>query len=187
MYSTPDFRKGLRIEVNGEPYIIVDFQHVKPGKGGAFVRTKLKNLLSGNVVDKTFRSGEKVGKPDLEEKEMQFLYQDGEGFHFMDNTTYEQLALQEEVIGDSKNFLQENTNVTILFYQGRPINLELPIFVELEVTEAEPGVKGDTASGASKPVTVETGAKIQVPLFINVGDRLKIDTRTGEYIERVKV
>ncbi|MBW1644960.1 MAG: elongation factor P [Deltaproteobacteria bacterium] len=186
MYSTPDFRKGLRIEVNGEPYIIVDFQHVKPGKGGAFVRTKLKNLLSGNVVDKTFRSGEKVGKPDLEEKEMQFLYQDGEGFHFMDNATYEQLALQEEVIGDSKNFLQENTNVTILFYQGRAINLELPIFVELEVTEAEPGVKGDTASGASKPVTVETGAKIQVPLFINVGDRLKIDTRTGEYIERVK-
>lgn len=186
MYSTPDFRKGLRIEVNGEPYIIVDFQHVKPGKGGAFVRTKLKNLLSGNVVDKTFRSGEKVGKPDLEEKEMQFLYQDGEGFHFMDNATYEQLAFQEEVIGDSKNFLQENTNVTILFYQGRAINLELPIFVELEVTEAEPGVKGDTASGASKPVTVETGAKIQVPLFINVGDRLKIDTRTGEYIERVK-
>ena len=186
MYSTPDFRKGLRIEVNGEPYVIVDFQHVKPGKGGAFVRTKLKNLLFGNVVDKTFRSGEKVGKPDLEEKEMQFLYHDGEGFHFMDNSTYDQLALQEEVIGPNKNFLQENTNVTILFYQGRPINLELPIFVELEVTEAEPGVKGDTASGASKPVTVETGAKIQVPLFIEIGDRLKIDTRTGEYIERVK-
>ncbi|MBN2332099.1 MAG: elongation factor P [Deltaproteobacteria bacterium] len=186
MYSTPDFRKGLRIEMNNEPYIIVDFQHVKPGKGGAFVRTKLKNLLSGNVVDKTFRSGEKVGKPDIEEKEMQFLYQDGEGHHFMDTATYDQITLNEEVIGESRNFLQENTNVAILFYQSKPINLELPIFVELEVTEAEPGIKGDTASGASKPVTVETGAKIQVPLFIEEGDKLKIDTRTGQYIERVK-
>jgi elongation factor P len=185
MYSTPDFRKGLRIELGNEPYVIVDFQHVKPGKGGAFVRTKLKNLLNGRVVDKTFRSGEKVGKPDMEEKEMQFLYKDDE-YHFMDNSSYEQIALSGEVIGDSKNFLQENTNVTILFYQNRPINLELPIFVELEVVEAEPGVKGDTASGASKPVTVETGAKIQVPLFIEEGDRLKIDTRSGEYIERVK-
>ena len=185
MYSTPDFRKGLRIELNNEPYIIVDFQHFKPGKGGAFVRTKLKNLLNGRVIDKTFRSGEKVGKPDIEEKEMQFLYKDDE-YHFMDNANYEQIALSDELIGDSKNFLQENTNVSILFYQNRPINLELPIFVELEVVEAEPGVKGDTASGASKPVTVETGAKIQVPLFIEEGDRLKIDTRTGEYIERVK-
>ena len=185
MYSTPDFRKGLRIELNNEPYIIVDFQHFKPGKGGAFVRTKLKNLLNGRVVDKTFRSGEKVGKPDIEEKEMQFLYNDDE-YHFMDNANYEQIALSAELIGDSKNFLQENTNVNILFYQNRPINLELPIFVELEVVEAEPGLKGDTASGASKPVTVETGAKIQVPLFIEEGDRLKIDTRTGEYIERVK-
>jgi len=185
MYSTPDFRKGLRIELNNEPYIIVDFQHFKPGKGGAFVRTKLKNLLNGRVVDKTFRSGEKVGKPDIEEKEMQFLYKDDE-YHFMDNANYEQIALQAELIGNSKDFLQENTNVNILFYQNRPINLELPIFVELEVVEAEPGVKGDTASGASKPVTVETGAKIQVPLFIEEGNRLKIDTRTGEYIERVK-
>jgi len=185
MYSTPDFRRGLKIEINNEPYTIVEFQHVKPGKGGAFVRTKLKNLLNGRVVDKTFRSGEKVGKPDMEEKEMQFLYKDDE-YHFMDNSSYEQIALSGEVIGDSKNFLQENTNVTILFYQNRPINLELPIFVELEVVEAEPGVKGDTASGASKPVTVETGAKIQVPLFIEDGDRLKIDTRSGEYIERVK-
>lgn len=186
MYSTPDFRKGLRIELNNEPYVIVDFQHVKPGKGGAFVRTKLKNLLNGRVVDKTFRSGEKVGKPDIEEKEMQFLYKDDE-FHFMDNTTFEQISLAAELVGDNKNFLQENTNVNILFYQNRAINLELPIFVELEVVEAEPGVKGDTASGASKPVTVETGAKIQVPLFIEEGDRLKIDTRTGEYIERVKI
>ena len=131
MYSTPDFRKGLRIELSNEPYVIVDFQHVKPGKGGAFVRTKLKNLLNGRVVDKTFRSGEKVGKPDMEEKEMQFLYKDDE-YHFMDNSNYEQIALAGDIIGSSKNFLQENTNVTILFYQNRPINLELPIFVELE-------------------------------------------------------
>jgi elongation factor P len=186
MYSTPDFRKGLRIELDGDPFTIVDFQHVKPGKGGAFVRTRLKNLLTGAVVDRTFRSGEKVGRPDLEEKEMQFLYQDGDGFHFMDNTTFEQVAIADDVLGDARRFLQENTTVAVLFYQERPINIELPIFVELLVTEAEPGLKGDTASGASKMVTVETGAKIQVPLFIEAGDRLKIDTRTGEYIERVR-
>jgi len=185
MYSTPDFRRGLRIEINEEPFIIVDFQHVKPGKGGAFVRTKLKNLLNGNVVDRTFRSGEKVGKPDIEEKEMQYLYSDG-AFHFMDNDSYEQVALTAELVGDAKDFLQENSTVTVLFYKGRAVNLELPTFVILEVTEAEPGLKGDTASSVTKPVTVETGARINVPLFINPGDRLKIDTRTGDYIERVK-
>ena len=185
MYSTPDFRRGLRIEINDEPFIITSFQHVKPGKGGAFVRTKLKNLLNGNVVDRTFRSGEKVGKPDIEEKEMQYLYTDGD-FHFMDNDTYEQTALTSDVVGNAKNFLQENSLVTVLFYKGRVVNLELPTFVILEVTEAEPGLKGDTASSVTKPVTVETGARINVPLFINPGDRLKIDTRTGEYMERVK-
>ena len=185
MYSTPDFRRGLRIEINDEPFIIVSFQHVKPGKGGAFVRTKLKNLLNGNVVDRTFRSGEKVGKPDIEEKEMQYLYTDGD-FHFMDNDTYEQTALTSDIVGEAKNFLQENSLVTVLFYKGRVVNLELPTFVTLEVTEAEPGLKGDTASSVTKPVTVETGARINVPLFINPGDRLKIDTRTGEYMERVK-
>ncbi|MEA1923640.1 MAG: elongation factor P [Pseudomonadota bacterium] len=185
MYSTPDFRRGLRIEINDEPFIMVSFQHVKPGKGGAFVRTKLKNLLNGNVVDRTFRSGEKVGKPDIEEKEMQFLYTDGD-FHFMDNDTYEQTALTAEIVGNAKDFLQENSIVSILFYKGRVINLELPTFVTLEVTEAEPGLKGDTASSVTKPVTVETGARINVPLFINPGDRLRIDTRTGEYMERVK-
>ncbi|MCD6533520.1 MAG: elongation factor P [Deltaproteobacteria bacterium] len=185
MYSTPDFRRGLRIEINDEPFIIVSFQHVKPGKGGAFVRTKLKNLLNGNVVDRTFRSSEKVGKPDIEEKEMQFLYTDGD-FHFMDNDTYEQTALTAEIVGKAKDFLQENSVVTVLFYKGRVINLELPTFVNLEVTEAEPGLKGDTASSVTKPVTVETGARINVPLFINPGDRLRIDTRTGEYMERVK-
>ncbi|MCD6292115.1 MAG: elongation factor P [Deltaproteobacteria bacterium] len=185
MYSTPDFRRGLRIELNNEPFIIVSFQHVKPGKGGAFVRTKLKNLLNGNVVDRTFRSGEKVGKPDIEEKEMQYLYTDGD-FHFMDNDTYEQTALTADIVGNAKDYLQENSVVTVLFYKGRVINLELPTFVTLEVTEAEPGLKGDTASSVTKPVTVETGARINVPLFINPGDRLRIDTRTGEYMERVK-
>ena len=185
MYSTPDFRRGLKIEINDEPFTIVSFQHVKPGKGGAFVRTKLKNLLNGNVVDRTFRSGEKVGKPDIEEKEMQYLYTDGD-FHFMDSDTYEQTALGADLVGDAKDFLQENSLVTVLFYKGRVVNLELPTFVILEVTEAEPGLKGDTASSVTKPVTVETGARINVPLFINPGDRLKIDTRTGEYMERVK-
>jgi elongation factor P len=185
MYSTPDFRRGLKIEINDEPFSIVSFQHVKPGKGGAFVRTKLKNLLNGNVVDRTFRSGEKVGKPDIEEKEMQYLYTDGD-FHFMDSDTYEQTALGADLVGDAKDFLQENSLVTVLFYKGRVVNLELPTFVILEVTEAEPGLKGDTASSVTKPVTVETGARINVPLFINPGDRLKIDTRTGEYMERVK-
>jgi len=185
MYSTPDFRRGLKIEINDEPFTIVSFQHVKPGKGGAFVRTKLKNLLNGNVVDRTFRSGEKVGKPDIEEKEMQYLYTDGD-FHFMDNDTYEQTALVADLVGNAKDFLQENSSVTVLFYKGRVVNLELPTFVILEVTEAEPGLKGDTASSVTKPVTVETGARINVPLFINPGDRLKIDTRTGEYMERVK-
>ena len=185
MYSTPDFRRGLKIEINDEPFTIVSFQHVKPGKGGAFVRTKLKNLLNGNVVDRTFRSGEKVGKPDIEEKEMQYLYTDGD-FHFMDNDTYEQTALAADLVGNDKDFLQENSTVTVLFYKGRVVNLELPTFVILEVTEAEPGLKGDTASSVTKPVTVETGARINVPLFINPGDRLKIDTRTGEYMERVK-
>ncbi|MCK5681881.1 elongation factor P [bacterium] len=185
MYSTQDFRRGLKVEINNEPFIIVNFQHVKPGKGGAFVRTKLKSLLNGNVVDKTFRSGEKVGKPDIEEKEMQYLYSDDD-FHFMDNDTYEQTALAAELVGDSKDFLQENSTVTVLFYKGRVVNLELPTFVVLEVTEAEPGLRGDTASSVTKPVTVETGARINVPLFINPGDRLKIDTRTGDYMERVK-
>jgi elongation factor P len=185
MYSTPDFRRGLKVEINDEPFTIVSFQHVKPGKGGAFVRTKLKNLLNGNVVDRTFRSGEKVGKPDIEEKEMQYLYTDGD-FHFMDNNTYEQTALAADLVGNAKDFLQENSLVTVLFYKGRVVNMELPTFVILEVTEAEPGLKGDTASSVTKPVTVETGARINVPLFINPGDRLKIDTRTGEYMERVK-
>lgn len=186
MYSTPDFRKGLKIELNGEPFAIVDFLHVKPGKGGAFVRTTLKSLISGNVIDRTFRSGEKIDKPDLEEKTMQFLYEaDGE-FHFMDSETYDQLFLTEEQLGDARNYLQENVTVTVLFHNGKPIGVEVPIFVELAVASTEPGLRGDTASGGSKPAVLETGMTVQVPLFVNEGDMLKIDTRTGKYIERVK-
>ena len=185
MYSTGDFRRGLKIEVDGTPYSIAEFQHVKPGKGGAFVRTKLKNLLTGGVVDKTFRAGEKVEKPDLEEKTLQYLYSEGSQYYFMENETYEQTFLTQEQLGDNKNFLQENVTVAILYYQGTPIGVELPIFVELEVTKTDPGIRGDTASGGSKPATLETGTTIQVPLFVNEGDKVKIDTRTGEYIERV--
>jgi elongation factor P len=186
MYSTAEFKKGLKIEIDGTPYIIVDFQHVKPGKGGAFVRTKLKNLINGRVVDQTFRSGEKVDKPDLEEKEMQYLYKEGDRYCMMDNETYEQLALTSEQLGDSVLYLIENLNLKVLFFNQQPVAVELPNFVELTVAQAEPGVKGDTASGGTKPATLESGAVIQVPLFINEGDRVRVDTRTGTYIERAK-
>lgn len=186
MYSTPDFRKGLKIELNGEPFAIVDFLHVKPGKGGAFVRTTLKSLISGNVIDRTFRSGEKIDKPDLEERIMQFLYESDGEFHFMDSETYDQLFLTEEQLGDARNYLQENVTITVLFHNGKPIGVEVPIFVELVVANTEPGLRGDTASGGSKPAVLQTGMTVQVPLFINEGDILKIDTRTGKYIERVK-
>jgi elongation factor P len=186
MYSTSEFRKGLKIEIDGVPYNIVEFLHVKPGKGGAFVRTKIKNLMTGKVLDQTFRSGEKVEKPDLVEREMQFLYREGDTFHLMDNATYEQLALTGEQLGDAVLFLTENMNVKVLFFNQQPVTAEVPNFVELTVAQTEPGVKGDTASGGSKPATLETGAVIQVPLFINEGDRLKVDSRTGSYIERAK-
>jgi elongation factor P len=186
MYSTTDFKKGLKIELEGVPYIIVDFLHVKPGKGGAFVRTKMKNLMTGKVLDQTFRSGERIKRPDLVEREMQFLYRDGETFHLMDNETYEQLALTAEQMGDAVLFLTENLNVKVLVFNQQPVAVEAPNFVELTVTQAEPGLKGDTASGGNKPATLESGAVIQVPLFINEGDRVKVDTRTGTYIERAK-
>jgi elongation factor P len=186
MHSTSDFKKGLKIELDGVPYVIVEFLHVKPGKGGAFVRTKIKNLLTGKVLDQTFRSGEKVKRPDLVEREMQFLYREGDSFYLMDNENYEQLALTAEQLGEATLFLTENLNVKVLFFNQQPVTAELPNFVELAVAQTEPGVKGDTASGGSKPATLETGAVIQVPLFINEGDRLKVDTRTGSYIERAK-
>jgi elongation factor P len=186
MYSTADFKKGLKIELDGAPYVIVDFLHVKPGKGGAFVRTKLKNLVTGKVLDQTFRSGERVKRPDLMERDMQFLYREGDNFVMMDNESYEQLSLTAEQLGEARQFLTENLNVKVLFFNRQPVAVELPTFVELEVVQTEPGVRGDTASGGSKPATLESGAVIQVPLFINVGDRLRVDTRTGAYIERVK-
>ncbi len=184
-YSTADFRKGLKIEISGEPFVIVDFLHVKPGKGGAFVRTKLKSLVSGNVIDRTFRSGEKVDVPDLEEKRMVYLYKDDESYYFMDNETYEQVSMDENHVADALGYLKENTEVEVLFHNKVPIGIELPLFMELKVTETVPGVKGNTASGGTKPATLETGATIQVPLFINEGDVIKVDTRSNTYIERV--
>lgn len=186
MYSTAEFRKGLKIEWEGTPYIIIDFQHVKPGKGGAFVRTKIKNLINGRVIDQTFRSGEKVDRPDLQEKDMQYLYAEGDRYCFMDNESYEQIYLTAEHLAESKDFLQDNLNLKVIYYKDNPIAIDLPTFVELAVEHTEPGFKGDTASGGSKPATLETGAVIQVPLFIDVGDRLKVDTRTGTYVERLK-
>lgn len=187
MFSTSDFRRGLKVVFKGEPYIIVDFQHVKPGKGGAFVRTKMKNLLNGRVHEETFRSGEKLERPDLEEKNVQYLYFDPkDGYVFMDEDTYEQLHLSEEYVGDDRFYLLENMHLMINMYQGRPIGLDFPTTVNLEVTQSDPGVKGDTATGATKPATLSTGLVVQVPLFINEGDILKIDTRSGEYLERAK-
>jgi elongation factor P len=184
--ATSEFRKGLKIELEGEPYIMVDFQHVKPGKGGAFIRTKLKSLVTGNVIDRTFRSGEKVQTPALDERMMQYLYQEEDKYHFMDTETYEQLILTEDQLGDDSSFLQENVEVKIVFHNGQPIGLELPTFVELKIVHTAPGIRGDTASGGTKPATLETGAVIQVPLFLNEGDVIKVSTRTREYIERVK-
>ncbi|HPR50295.1 MAG TPA: elongation factor P [Deltaproteobacteria bacterium] len=184
-YSTAQFRKGLKIEMSGEPFVIVDFQHVKPGKGGAFVRTKIKSLISGNVLDKTFRSGEKVEKPDLEEKKMSFLYRDESGYCFMDSETYDQMTLKEDQIGDAIDYLKENIEMDLLFHNGTPIGIDLPMFMELEIVETDPGIRGNTASGGSKPAKLETGITVQVPLFLNEGDIVKVDTRTGDYIERV--
>lgn len=186
MIPTSNFRNGLKIELDGNPFVIVEFMHVKPGKGGAFVRTKLKNLRTGAVLERTFRSGEKVDKPDLEEKEMQYLYYGDGQYCFMDNTTFDQTFLTEEQLGENRFYLQENINVTLLLHMGEPIGLTLPIFVELNVAQTEPGLRGDTAAGGTKPATLETGAVINVPLFINQGDVVKVDTRVGEYVERAK-
>lgn len=186
MYDSSDLRKGLKIAIDGNPYIITDFQFSKPGKGQALYRCKLKNMMTGYTIDRTYRSGEKFEPANLDEVKMQFLYKDGDGFHFMDTQKYEQVALTEEQVGEAKNFLKENMEVTVLFFDSTPIDITLPIFVELQVIKSDPGVRGDTATGATKPATLETGYVIQVPLFIEEGEVLKIDTRTGEYVERVK-
>ena len=186
MISTVDFRNGVRLMVEGEPFYIVEFQHVKPGKGGAFVRTKLKSYISGNVLDRTFRSGERFEEPDLQEREMQFLYATAGSCTFMDTETYEQLTFEKSQLGENADLLKENMVVKILIYEHRPIAVELPIFIELKVVDAEPGVRGDTASGGTKPAIVETGATVKVPLYLEVGTVIRIDTRTRSYVERVR-
>ena len=183
--DTSQFRNGFKIELDGEPYSIVYFQHVKPGKGGAFVRTKVKNLKTGRVLDRRFRSGEKVEEADIEDRKMQFLYRDGDQFVFMDSQNYEQTPFTAEQVGEARQFLRENLDVDVLFWRGSPINVELPSFIEAVVAECEPGLKGDTASNVTKPATLETGAVVQVPLFIKEGERIRVDTRSGEYVERV--
>nr|WP_294466624.1 elongation factor P [uncultured Sellimonas sp.] len=185
MISAGEFRNGLTVEIDGNVYQILEFQHVKPGKGAAFVRTKLKNVMNGGVVEKTFRPTEKFPKAHIERKSMQYLYSDGDLYYFMDGETFDQIALNEETIGDALKFVKENEEVKICSYQGEVFAVEPPLFAELAVTATEPGVKGDTATGATKPATVETGATVMVPLFVNEGDILKIDTRTGEYLSRV--
>lgn len=187
IYETSEFRNGLKVEMDGYPWSIVSFQHVKPGKGNAFTRTRLRNLVLGTTIERTFKSGEKLPAADLQQKEMQFLYKEGTRYNFMDTTNYEQTYLEAEHMGDEKNWLKDNTVVSILYYKGKAISVEVPVFVQLAVANTEPGFKGDTATGTLKSATLETGAEVQVPLFINIGDVLKIDTRTGEYCERVNV
>ena len=186
MYDTNDIRKGLKIQIDGEPYVVVDFQFVKPGKGNAFTRTRIKSLISGNVLDKIYKSGEKLQEAQMDQREMQYMYKDDQGFHFMDQASYEQYAIQESVLEAEAPFLKENLNVQVLLFNDRPVSVSLPNFVELEVIETDPGVRGDTATGGKKPAKLETGAVINVPLFINRGEVLKVDTRSGEYVERVK-
>ncbi|MBI2002037.1 MAG: elongation factor P [candidate division NC10 bacterium] len=184
MILAGDLRPGIKVEVDGVPFVVTDFQWVKPGKGGAFMRTKLRNLRTGAVIERTFRTEEKLPTADLEDKRVQFLYQSGDEFHFMDTETYEQFFLSEDQLGEARKYLTEEMVVTIVSHRETPLAVEVPTFVELVIRDTEPGVRGDTASGGSKPATLETGAMIQVPLFINVGDRVRVDTRTGAYIER---
>ena len=185
MVTAGDFRNGLTIELEGNVYQVIEFQHVKPGKGAAFVRTKLKYIKNGGVVEKTFRPTEKCPQAHIERQEMQYLYSDGELFHFMNTETFDQIALNADAIGDSLKFVKENEMVKMDSHNGEVFAVEPPLFVELLITECEPGVKGDTATGATKPCVVETGATLYVPLFVNQGDTIKIDTRTGEYLSRV--
>ena len=184
MYSTTDFRKGLKIEIDGTPFEIIEFQHFKPGKGGAMVRTKLRNILNGRVLDNTFRSGEKVERPNLESRDMQFLYHEGEQLVFMDLTTYDQMHMDAEATDGKANYLKDGQECRVLLYNEKPLDIEIPASLVLEVTETEPGAKGDTVSNVTKPATLETGVVIQVPIFVNIGDRVKVDTRTNGYLGR---
>ena len=182
--STNDLKNGMTLELDGTLFQVIEFQHVKPGKGGAFVRTKLKHMRQGRVIDNTFRSGERVELVDFEEKHMQFLYKD-ERYHFMDTESYEQVSLSPNEVGDARDYLKENTEVDVLYIDGAPVTVELPNFVELAIARTDPGVRGDTAQGGTKPATLETGAVILVPLFLTEGDIVKVDTRTAEYLGRV--
>ena len=184
MISAGDFRNGVTIELEGNVYQIIEFQHVKPGKGAAFVRTKLKDIKNGGVVEKTFRPTEKCPQAHIDRKDMQYLYNDGDLYYFMDYETYEQLPISTDTVGDNLKFVKENMDCKVLSYKGNVFGIEPPTFVELEVTHTEPGIKGDTATNVTKPATLETGAEIRVPLFINEGDMIRVDTRTGEYMER---
>ena len=186
MYEAADLRKGLKIELDGDPYTIVYFQFVKPGKGNAFTRTRLKNMITGNVLDRTYKTGERLEPAALEEHDMQFLYKEGDRHHFMNNTTYEQVELDDDHVGDAANWITENTSVKILYFREQPIGVTPPNFVELEVIESDPGLKGDTATGATKPATLASGATVNVPLFVEQGEVIRVDTRTGEYVSRVK-
>ncbi len=184
MFSTSDFRRGLRIMFQNEPYEIVEFEHHKPGKGAAIVRTRLKNLITGLTTDPTFRSGDKVERPDLNEREVQFLYMTEGIFHFMDPVSYDQFEVPAEVLGEAAHFLVDGMPVSLLFYKGKAVNIEIPNHVILQIAECAPAVRGDTVSGATKPAKMQTGYTAQVPLFVNEGDKVKIDTRTGHYVER---
>lgn len=186
MISTTEFRKGTKIEYKEDPYEIIDFQHVKMGRGGAIVRSKIKNLRTGSIIEGTFKGGERFNTPQLEEKTMQYLYNQGDTYFFMDMESYEQSSLTAGQLGDSKRFLRENMEVRVLYYRDSPITVELPMFVELKIIQTEPNIRGDTVTGGSKAAVLETGAIIKVPLHLNEGDVVKVDTRTGEYIERVK-
>ena len=186
MASTADFKNGLTFKYDNDIFQLVEFQHVKPGKGGAFVRTKIKSLTSGKVLDPTFRAGEKIDVVRVEAKKMQYLYSEGDSLIFMDQETYEQVPLSKSLAEDAIKFLKEGEEVKVLFHGEQALGMELPFFVEFEITDTEPGVKGDTVSGSGKPATIETGAVVQVPFFINIGDVIRIDTRSGEYMERVK-
>lgn len=185
MISSNDFRTGVTIEIDGDVYSIVEFQHVKPGKGAAFVRAKMKNVRTGGVVERTFNAGEKLPKAHVEKREMQYLYNDGEIYNFMDTETFDQTTMTKESLGDGIKWLKDNMNIFVMSFQGKTIGVEMPTFVELRVVDTPPGIKGDTSSGGSKPATVESGAVVQVPFFVNVDDVLQIDTRTGTYLKRV--
>ena len=185
MYTASDLRKGLKIEMDGQPCVITDFQFVKPGKGQALYRCKIKNLITGSTVDKTYRAVEKIDKPNMEERDLVYSYQDGEQYVFLDSTTYEQLHLGPDILGDQRFFLVEDMEVQILFHNNNPIEITLPFFVEKEIVETEPGARGDTATNVQKPAKIDNGYELQVPIFINQGDRVRIDTRTGKYSDRV--